>query len=316
MRVVLLEPEHPGERGHHRRAILRVDPERHQARRELAHGDLDGIAVLHPVGVAQERGRRSVGPARPAPSMPRAGSWCPRGGQPPRGARRTPAAAATSRTPGSPMRLSTWARPARMSSKAASIRRQLALAGRRRARPARGPRGRGRSAGPRASPARDRPHRLALALEPDLLARGEREGVVRELIRRVGYQDLARRRRALQARGGVDGVAGHRVGGVGGRADPARHHRAGIDLDVQRERPPHPPLPAEIQRAHPVAHQESARAGRVRDRPRARAGPRRRPSPHRPRTSRRSPRSARSTRPSRGRGRPGSRALPRDRVLR
>ena len=60
-RVVLLEPEHPGERGHHRRAILRVDSEGLQARRELLLGDLDGITVLHPVGVAQERGRRSVG---------------------------------------------------------------------------------------------------------------------------------------------------------------------------------------------------------------------------------------------------------------
>jgi hypothetical protein len=80
--------------------------------------------------------------------------------------------------------------------------------------------------------------------------------VVRELIRRLGYQDFARRRRALQARGGVDSVAGHRVGSVGGRADPTRDHRAGIDPDAQREWPPHPALPAEIQYAHPVAHQE------------------------------------------------------------
>jgi hypothetical protein len=100
------------------------------------------------------------------------------------------------------------------------------------------------------------PHRLALALERDLLARGEREGVMGELIRRVADQDLAGRRCALQASGGVDGVAGHRVGGVAGRADPARHDRAGIDPDVQRERPPHPPFPAGIERTHPVAHQE------------------------------------------------------------
>ena len=61
MRVVLLEPEHPGEGGHHRRSLLRADPERLQTCRELAPRDLDGIAVLHPVGVAQERGRRPVG---------------------------------------------------------------------------------------------------------------------------------------------------------------------------------------------------------------------------------------------------------------
>ena len=100
------------------------------------------------------------------------------------------------------------------------------------------------------------PHGLALALERHLLTRGEREGVMGELIRRVADQDLAGGRRALQTRGGVDGVAGHRIGGVGGRADPARHHRAGVDPDVERERPPHPTLPAEIERAHPLAHQE------------------------------------------------------------
>jgi len=45
----------------------------------------------------------------------------------------------------------------------------------------------------RAQEAIDR-DRLALALEPDLLARGEREGVLRELIRRIADQDLARHR--------------------------------------------------------------------------------------------------------------------------
>ena len=100
------------------------------------------------------------------------------------------------------------------------------------------------------------PDRLALALERNLLTRGEREGVMGELIRRVADQDLARGRRALQARGGIDGVTGHRVGGVGGRADPPCHHRAGVDADVQRERPPEPPLPAKVERAHPLAHQE------------------------------------------------------------
>jgi hypothetical protein len=60
-RIVLLEPEHPGERGHHRGPVLRVDPERRQARGQLAPRDLDGIAVLHPVGVAQQRGHRPVG---------------------------------------------------------------------------------------------------------------------------------------------------------------------------------------------------------------------------------------------------------------
>ena len=72
-RVVLLEPEHPGERGHHRRAILRADAERLQACRELAPRDLDGIAVLHLVlgrAGARPPPRRS---ARPAPSTPRAG---------------------------------------------------------------------------------------------------------------------------------------------------------------------------------------------------------------------------------------------------
>ena len=101
------------------------------------------------------------------------------------------------------------------------------------------------------------PHGLAFAFERNLLARGEREGVLGELICRVTDQDLARGRRALQARGGVDGVAGHRVGGVGGRADSARHHRAGVDPDVECERPPHPPLPAGIEHTHSVAHQDS-----------------------------------------------------------
>ena len=59
--VVLLEPEHADERGHHRRAILRADAERLQARGELAPRDVDGIAMLHLVGVAQERGHRPVG---------------------------------------------------------------------------------------------------------------------------------------------------------------------------------------------------------------------------------------------------------------
>ena len=100
------------------------------------------------------------------------------------------------------------------------------------------------------------PHGLALSLERNLLARSEGEGVLGELIRRVADQDLARGRRALQARGGVDGVAGHRVGGIGGRANPARYHRTGVDPDVELERSPHPPLPAAIERTHPVAHQE------------------------------------------------------------
>ena len=60
-RVVLLEPEHPGERGHHRGPLLRVDPERLEAGRELAPRDVDRITVLHSVGVAQERGHRPVG---------------------------------------------------------------------------------------------------------------------------------------------------------------------------------------------------------------------------------------------------------------
>jgi len=107
----------------------------------------------------------------------------------------------------------------------------------------------------RAQQAIDR-HRLALALEPQLLARGEGEGVVGERIRRVADQNLARGRRALQTRGGVDGVAGHRVGRVGGRADPSCHHRAGVDPDMQRERPAHPPLPEAIERGHPLAHEE------------------------------------------------------------
>ena len=118
-RVVLLEPEHPGERGHHRRAILRADAERLQAG-ELAPRDLDGIAVLHLVGVAQERGHRPMRllaqrRARRAPEVTPSR-------RPAASRRAKNSAAGDFPRPGSPMRLSTWARPARMSSKAACIR--------------------------------------------------------------------------------------------------------------------------------------------------------------------------------------------------
>ena len=254
-RVVLLEPEHPGERGHHRRAILRVDPEWHQARRELAAGDLDGITVLHPVGIAQERRHRSVGllaqrRARRAPdrgALEAAGRLEAREELPLQPRLPGPWLADEAEHLGAP-------RPHVFEGPFHQVKLALAT-----------DEGRGQpEALEAAGGARGRervqhaidPHRLALALEADLLARGEREGVVRELICRFADEDVACRRRALQARGGVDGVTGHRVGGVGGRADPARHHRASVDPDVQRQRPPHLPLPAAIQRAHPVAHQQ------------------------------------------------------------
>ena len=254
-RVVLVEPEHPGERGHHRRAILRVDPERHQALRELAPRDLDGIAVLHPVGVAQERGYRPVGllaqrRARRAPD---------------RGALEAPGRLEAReelllqpRLPRSGLadEAQDLGAPRPRVVEGRFHLAQLALAaheGRGQAEPRQAARRARR--GERAQQAMHH-HRLALALEPDLLARGEREGVVRELVRRIADEDVARRRRALQARGGVDGVAGHRVGGVDGPAHPARHHRPGVDPDVQRERPADPPLPAAIERAHALAHQQ------------------------------------------------------------
>ena len=147
--------------------------------------DLDGIAVLHPVGVAQERGRRSVGllaqrRARRAPD---------------RGALEAPVCLEAReelplqpRLPGP--RLADEAehlgapRPHVVEGRFHQAKLALA-ADEGRGQPealeaAGGARGR-----ERAQHAID-PHRLALALEPDLLARGEREGVVRELIRRVG----------------------------------------------------------------------------------------------------------------------------------
>ena len=254
-RVVLLEPEHPGERGHHRGPLLHVDPERLKARRELAPRDVDGIAVLYPVGVAQERGHRPVGllaqrgagraadrGVLEAPGRLEAREELP---LQPRLPRPRLADEAQHLGAAGPHVVEGRVHPAQLALAAHEVRPQpeaLESAGR----------ARGRE---RTQQAMD-PHRLALALERHLLARGEREGVMGELIRRVADQDLARGRRALQARGGIDGVAGHRVGGVGGRADPARHHRAGVDPDVQREGPPEPPLPAEIERAHPLAHQE------------------------------------------------------------
>ena len=254
-RVVALEPEHLGERRHHRRAILGTDPERLQARREPAPRDLDGIAVLHPVRVAQERGDRSVGllaqrRARRAAdrgALEAPGRLEPREELPlqPRLPRPGLADEAQHLAAPRPHVVEGRLHPAKLALAAHERRGQaeaLETPGR----------ARGRE---RAQQAMDR-HELALALERDLLTRGEREGVMGELVRRVADQDLARRRSALQARGGVDGVAGHRVGGVGGRADPACHDRAGVDPDVQRERPPHPPLPAEIERAHPLAHHE------------------------------------------------------------
>ena len=211
--------------------------------------------MLHPVGVAQERGDRPVGllaqrRARRAPdrgALEAPGRLEAREELPLQPRLPGPGLADEAQHLGAPRPHVVEGRlhPAKLALAAHEGRGQpeaLEAAGR----------ARGRE---RAQQAMD-PHRLALALERDLLARGEREGVMGELIRRVADQDLARRRRALQARGGVDGVAGHRVGGVGGRADPARHDRAGVDPDVQRERPPHPPLPAEIERAHPLAHQE------------------------------------------------------------
>ena len=254
-RVVALEPEHLGERRHHRRAILGTDPERLQARREPAPRDLDGIAVRHPVGVAQERGDRPVGllakrRARRAPdrgALEAPGRLEPREELPLQPRLPSPGLADEAQhlaTP-RPHVVEDRFHPAKLALAPDQGRGQpeaLEAAGR----------ARGRQ---RAQEAMD-PHWLALALERDLLARGERERVMSELIRRVADQDLTRRRSALQARGGVDGVAGHRVGGVGGRANPACHDRAGVDPDVQRERPPHPPRPAEIERAHPLAHHE------------------------------------------------------------
>ena len=122
-RVVLLEPEHPGERGHHRRAILRADAERLQARGELAPRDLDGIAVLHlVVGVAQEGGHRPAGllaqrRARRAPdrdALEAPGRLEAREAPPPQ-----------PRLPRSGLadEAQHLAAPSRMSSKAASIRR-------------------------------------------------------------------------------------------------------------------------------------------------------------------------------------------------
>ena len=254
-KVVALEPEHLGERRHHRRAIFGTDPERLQARREPAPRDLDGVAVLHPVGIPQERGDCPVGllakrRARGAPdrgALETPGRLEPREELPLQPRLPGPGLADQAQHLGAP-------RPHVVEGDLHPVKLGLAAhegRGQAEALEAAG-RARGRQ---RSQQAMDS-HWLALALERDLLARREREGVVGELIRRVADQDLARRRRALQAGGGVDGVAGNRVGAVGGRADPARHDRAGIDPDVQRERPPYPPFPAGIERTHPVAHQE------------------------------------------------------------
>ncbi len=254
-RVGLLEPEQAGERGHHRGPILRADPERLEARRELAPGGLDGIAVLHPVGVAQERGHRPVGllaqrRARRAPdrdALETPGRFEAREELPLQPRLPGPGLPDEAQHLGAPRPHVREGRlhPGELALAAHEGRGQPeALEAARRA----GRRERAQQA--------MHPHRLALALERHLLARGEGEGVVGELIRRVADQDLARGRRALQARGGVDGVAGHRVGGVGGRADPPRHHRTGVDPDVQGERPAHPPLPAAVERLHPIAHHE------------------------------------------------------------
>ena len=197
-RVVLLEPEHPGERGDHRGPILRVDPERLQARGQLAPRDLDGIAVRHPVGVAQERGRRAVGllaqrRARRAPdrgALEAPGRLEAREELPLQPRLPRPGLADEAQHLGAPGLHVVEGRvhPTELALAAHEGRGQpeaLEPAGR-----ARGPE--------RPQHAMD-PDRLALALERDLLARREREGVMGELIRRVADQDLARGRRALQA---------------------------------------------------------------------------------------------------------------------
>ena len=277
--------------------------------------DLDGITVLHPVGVAQERGRRPVGllaqrracraPDRGA--LEAAGHLQAREELPLQPRLPGPWLADEAEHLGAP-------RPHVVEGRFHQA--QLALAA---------DEGRGQPEALEAAGGARGRERVQHAIDPTgsllplswISSRGANaKAWCVELIRRVGYQDFARRRRALQARGGVDGVAGHRVGGVGGRADPTRHHRAGIDPDVQREWPPHPPLPAEIQRAHPVAHQEGraqAALGIVLVRARG-------PEDGHHRIAHELLDKALvalgSMRPSRGRGRPGSRALPRDRVLR
>ncbi len=195
-RVVLLEPEHAEERGHHRGAILGADPERLQARRELAPRDVDGIAVLHLVGVAEERGHRPVGllAQRRAGRAPdgEAGEAsvrleaCEEFPLQARFSRAGLADEAQHLGASRPQLVEDRLHPA-----------QLALAAHE---------GRGQAEAleaARRAPGRERtqqamdPYRLALALEGNRLARGEREGVLGELIRRLADKNLARGRRAL-----------------------------------------------------------------------------------------------------------------------
>ena len=90
--------------------------------------------------------------------------------------------------------------------------------------------------------------RLRLAAQHQLAGGLECEAVPGQGTGCLGDEDGPGRCRREQARRGVDGIAGHRIGGTGRDAEASCHHRASVDADVQRDRAadPNGPAPADL----------------------------------------------------------------------
>ena len=79
-------------------------------------------------------------------------------------------------------------------------------------------------------------HRARLAAQRQLAQRLVAECVARQPPGQRADQHLARRRHGLQPLGDVDRIAGDRIALGAAGAEAARHHRPGVDADVQRQR--------------------------------------------------------------------------------